>query len=140
MEKAPKNLTGYNFGHPWYYVLGGEILSPKQIRAEVSAGSYQGYMAEEINAVDNKPEPHRSEALRAFKAKFANDLAEDISRYRQIACAIRQDRTENPIFIEPDSCADVHTDISLKYAHIYNDFAHLNYIEDLLAQQGDLFG
>ncbi len=41
--------------------------------------------------------------------------------------------------VEPDSCADNHTDISLKYAHIYNDFAHLNYIEDVLAQQGDLF-
>ena len=52
MKKTPKNLTGYNFGHPWYYVLGGEILSPKQIRADVSAGNYQGYMAEEINAVD----------------------------------------------------------------------------------------
>jgi len=116
-------------------VLGGEILSPKQIRAEVSAGNYQGYMAEEINAIDNKPEPHRSEALRAFKAKFLKDLAEDISRYRQIACAIRRDRAENSVFIEPDSCAD----ISLKYAHIYNDFAHLNCIEDLLAQQGDLF-
>ena len=135
MEKTPKNLPGYNFGHPWYYVLGGEILLPKQIRAEVSAGNYQGYMAEEINAVDNKPEPHRSEALRAFKEKFLKDLAEDISRYRQIACAIRRDRAENPIFIEPD----IHADISLKYAHIYNDFAHLNYIEDLLAQQGDLF-
>jgi hypothetical protein len=121
-------------------VLGGETLSPKQIRAEVSTGSYQGYMAEEINTVDNKPEPHRSEALRAFKAKFLKDLAEDISRYRQIACAIRRDRAENSIFIEPDSCDDNHTNISLKYAHIYNDFAHLNYIEDLLAQQGDLFG
>lgn len=140
MKKKTENLTSYNFGHPWYYVLGGKILSPKQIRAEVSAGNYQGYMAEEITAVDNKQEPYRSEALRAFKAKFLNDLAEDISRYRQIACAIRRDRVENPVFIEPDSCADNHTDISLKYAHIYNDFAHLNYIEDLLAQQGDLFG
>jgi len=112
---------------------------PKQIRAEVSAGKYQGYVAEEINAVDNKPEPHRSEALRAFKAKFTKDLAEDISRYRQIACAIRQDRAENTTFIEHDCCVDIHTDISLKYAHIYNDFAHLIYIEDLLAQQGDLF-
>jgi hypothetical protein len=111
MKKAPQNLTGYNFGHPWYYVLGGEILSPKQIRAEVSTGSYQGYMAEEINAVDNKTEPHRSEALRAFKAKFLKDLAEDISCYRQIACAIRQDRVENPIFVEPDSCADSHGNV-----------------------------
>jgi len=140
MEKKPQNLTGYNFGHPWYYVLGGEILSPKQIRAEVSARNFQGYMAEEVNAVDNKPEPHRSEALRAFKAKFLKDLAEDISRYRQIARAIRRDRAENPVFIEPDSCDNNHTDISLKYAHIYNDFAHLNFIEYLLAQQGDLFG
>ena len=139
MEKKIENLTGYNFGHPWYYVLGGEILSPKQIRAEVSAGNYQGYMADDVHAVDKKHEPHRSEALRAFKAKFMKDLAEDISHYRQIACAIRRDRAENTIFIEPDSCADIHTDISLKYAHIYNDFAHLNYIEDLLAQQGDLF-
>jgi len=110
MKKTPQNQTGYNFGHPWYYVLGGRILSPKQIRAEVSAGNYQGYMAEEINAVDNKPEPQRSEALRSFKVKFLKDLAEDISRYRQIACAIRLDRAENPIFIEPDSCADIHTE------------------------------
>ena len=73
--------------------------------------------------------------------EFGNRCPAQLSggQQQRIACAIRRDRAENPIFVEPDSCADIHTDISLKYAHIYNDFAHLNYIDDLLAQQGDLF-
>lgn len=140
MKTRPENLTGFSAGHPWYYTLGGAILSPKQIRADVLESDCQGYMAEDIQAVDKKPEPHRSEALRAFKVKFTKELAKDISCYRQTACKIRQDRVENPMDVEPDLCADIHVDISLIYSHISNDFTHLNSIEDLLAQQGDLFG
>jgi len=36
-------------------------------------------------------------------------------------------------------CADVHTNLSLKFAHIYNGFTHLNFLDDLPSQQGDLF-
>ena len=32
-------------------------------------------------------------------------------------------------------CSDIHTNMSLKHNHLYDDFAHLVYIDDLLSQQ-----
>ena len=48
-------------------------------------------------------------------------------------------RTAEPLHEEP-RCADVHVNMSLKVSHLINDFAHLLLLDELLAEQPDLFG
>lgn len=130
---------GYNSGHPWYYHLGGKRLTLKEIREDVKASGYQGYRADDIHAADAMPEPRRSERLRALRAEAKQSLAEDVSRYRELArklTAYRRETSGQSI----DGVSDcVHTDIGLKHNHIYNEFAHLHVIGGLLAKQRDLF-
>jgi len=130
--------AGYNAGHPWYYLLGGLVPTPKQIRAHVRSCDYHGYLTDKIIAASRKHEPQRSEALRAIRSKVMAQLRHDLSRYRQVAHELRQHRLHSPVDLERPVCLDVHTNISLKFAHIYNDFAHLFYLDDLPAHQGDL--
>lgn len=133
-----KKINGYGPGHPWYYVLGGPILFPSEIMGNVKIRHYQGYMANEISKANSKPEPQRSEILRALKGKVLADLLSDLSYYRALACKLREFRRDTPCS-EPPSCKDIHVSISLKHNHAYNGFAHLNAIEELLSRQGDLF-
>lgn len=130
---------GYCSGHPWYYNLGGKVLSPKQILESVKASGYQGYMREDIAAADAKAEPQRSELLRALRAKVMDDLARDLSGYRARARELHAFRKVQGEPCEP-SCADIHTNISLKHNHLFNDFAHLVWLDELLSHQLDLFG
>jgi len=140
--KGFKRLTcgGYHAGHPWYYLLGGAVPTLKQIRNEAVGSGYRGYMAEDIDAAAKRAEPKRSEELRKIRAKVLDDLRSDISRYRQVTFKLHTHRRisavcENDII----SCDDIHTAMSLKHAHIYNGFAHLNTLDNLSEQQGDLF-
>ena len=139
IEQTPLTCGGYNAGHPWYYLLGGKVPTPKQIRADAVAQGYHGYMEERIIAVSQKPEPQRSEKLRQIKADIMRGLVEDISRYRNIALQLHRDRTAHGLEENPTCCNDIHTGMSLKYVHIYNGFGHLALLDSLLEQQGDLF-
>ncbi len=129
----------YNSGHPWFYKLGGKVPSPKAIRAEAKAAEYQGYMAEDILKACRKPEPRRSETLRLYKEKFLSDLGQDISGYRQYAFKLHMLRNTGNLIYEGAICDDVHTNISLKHSHIYNDFTHLHLLESFMSQQLNLF-
>lgn len=130
---------GYGSGHPWYYNLGGKVLSPKQIKESVKQSGYQGYMRSDIAAADNRAEPQRSQTLREMRRKAMLDLASDLNGYRARARELAAFRSEHPEPCEPSS-ADIHTNISLKHNHLFNDFAHLIWLDDLLSKQGDLFG
>ncbi len=130
----------YDTGHPWYYFLGGSILTVKQIRDEVQADGYCGYLESYIAEADRKPEPQRSAMLRKFKRRAIDDLKRDLSGYRKRVLEMHRHRKQNPKSGVWRACDDVHTNISLKYNHLYNDFAHLIYLDDLLNRQGDLFG
>lgn len=135
---------GYSAGHPWYYLLGGAIPTLKQIRAYACASAtkngYRGYLADEINAAHARQEPKRSAALRKIKAKVIAGLCDDISRYREVVRELRAYRQRNPLNESPLISADVHMSTSLKFAHIYNGFVHLNTLDALPDQQLDLFG
>lgn len=131
---------GYNAGHPWYYLLGGKVLTPKEIRESVIAGSYRGYRADDIRTVANKCEPKRSEALRNIRQEVMRELKTDIARYRQCVFQLHEYRRATDGLPVPNVCADVHTAVSLKHNHIVNGFAHLALLDELPAQQGDLFG
>lgn len=129
---------GYGSGHPWYYNLGSKVLSPKQIKQSVRESGYQGYMREDIKDANNKAEPQRSHELRAIRTKVMDDLTRDLSSYRARARELAAFRKIKAEPSEP-SCADIHTNISLKHNHLFNDFAHLIWLDELLARQGDLF-
>ena len=134
-----KTHCGYNSGHPWYYLLGGKALAPKQIRDCAKASSYRGYREEKILAAGNKAEPKRSEALRKIRREVMNDLTKDISVYRHCVFELNDHRRNHGEATNPVSCDDVHTAMSLKHNHIYNGFAHLACLDELPEQQCDLF-
>jgi len=133
------NHQSYSPGHPWYYKLDGAVHKPKQILTAVKNDSYQGYLAEDIKQADGKHEPQRSSALRNLREAVTIRLHADLERYREVVCDLRRYRLTDQQEVQP-ICSCVHTSMSLKYNHIYNDFAHLIYIDELLSQQPDLFG
>lgn len=137
--KTEFTWQGYRPSHPWYYVLGGITLMPSDIIACVKASGYKGYLEEDREKADRKPEPQRSESLRTIKEKALADLWRDLSRYRELVCMLRKYRKGRD-YDTPQVCADLHVNISLKYNHLYNDFAHLLALNNLLERQPDLFG
>ena len=137
MENDLKTQTDYNITHPWHYVLGGSVPTLKQILAEVKAANYRGCSVERIDAASRKPEPQRSEALRVIKARVTEELRCDLSSYRQYVCKLYSHRRGEAS--SGQICDDIHVSMSLKCAHIYNDLAHLNVLDNLPAQQKDLF-
>ena len=137
--KLLKEHQGRHSGHPWYYLLGGIVPTPKQIQAEAVASDYCGYMADDIRQIDKMSEPKRSEKLRKLQVKFKADLARDLLRYREVVRELHHERRTNPLQEIPVCCDDVHTAMSLKNAHLCNDFAHLHFLDELLGKQMDLF-
>lgn len=133
-------FADYGTGHPWYYHLGGSVLTPKQIKENVCQDGYRGYLRDDIAKADQRAEPSRSAALRKLRDRALSELKRDLSGYRQRALELLRSRRENMIVEYSTCCDDVHTNISLKHNHLYNGFAHLVYIDELLNQQGDLFG
>jgi len=79
----------YNIGHPWYYVLGGAPLSPKQILAEVRAEGYRGYNRDEIALAASRCEPRRSQDLRALRRLHLDRLSFELSGNRRAARNLR---------------------------------------------------
>ena len=67
------------------------------------------------------------------------ELTKDISRYRQCVFQLRKLKDAEDIPETPSCCSDIHVAMSLKHNHIYNGFAHLALLDELPAQQGDLF-
>ncbi len=131
---------GYSPGHCWYYKLGGQIPYPKQICAAVKISGYRGYAEERIAAADQKPEPLRSEALRQLRDKFLFNLKADLAIYRRRALELSILRKRGGEICLDGSARDIDTSMSLKHNHLYNGFAHLIWLDELLAKQGDLFG
>lgn len=137
--EALKEHCGYHAGHPWYYLLGGNIPTPKQIQADAVASSYCGYSADDLRKIDKQPEPKRSENLRKWQLKFKEELNSDLSRYREVVRELHQYRQDQNWDVIPTCCNDVHTSMSLKYAHLYNAFGHLHFLDEFLGRQLDLF-
>ena len=127
---------GYSAGHPWYYLLGGDIPPIKAIRACATSGEYPGCSASLIREADVKAEPKRTEVLRCLRNRAIEDLRGDISRYRECVSELRRWRDKNEQVDRPE-CGGVHTAISLKFNHILNGFANLRRL-DQLPKQGDL--
>lgn len=139
-QTSRPTANDYSSGHSWYYLLGGAVLSPKQIREETRQSRYRGYAKDDIFAADNKPEPQRSAALRQLRATFEVKLKEDMAIYRNRVLAMHRHRKDHGAPQNPSCSEDVHMAVMLKHNHLVNGFAHLVLIEGLLNKQGDLFG
>lgn len=135
----PLSYDAYKPGHPWYFMLGGPIPTPKAIRQMVLSEGYYGYDRERIRAIAAKPEPHRSRELDSMRAKVKAALRQDISYYRRLAFELRRLRDEGHVSEEQGVCDDIHVSLGLKLSHIYNGFGHLALLDQYPAQQGDLF-
>lgn len=132
---APLSHTDYSPGHSWYYRLGGRPLTPKQILAEVKRKGYRGYLRDEIALADSRCEPRRSEELRALRRQTVDRLRFDLSRYRE---TLRELRNASPSD-QHSIWSDPFVAVGLKHNHLFNEFAHLVWIDDLLSVQKDLF-
>ncbi|WP_217805722.1 hypothetical protein [Roseovarius sp. A-2] len=113
-------------------------MPPKVIRFEVRLAGYKGYRREEILSAASKPEPQRSRLLRKIREEVRQSLKQNISIYREVARELHAYRKAHAGEPVPNCSDSVHTAMSLKYAHIYNDFAHLDLLGSL-PQQVDLF-
>ncbi|MEP0708844.1 MAG: hypothetical protein ABJL17_06815 [Parvibaculum sp.] len=137
METDTQAENPYSPGHPWFYVLGGTPLRPKQIAAQVRIRGYRGYGQHEVEKAARKAEPIRSSALRAIRADVREALFSDLSVYRRVVRTLREFRAAQAD--APAAFADVHQSVSLKHNHLYNDFARLIWLDELLTEQRDLF-
>ncbi len=137
METHLERAKAYGPGHPWYYVLGGHVHGPKAILSHVQQRGYKGYRAEQVEKTNAKEEPHRSEVLRLMRNKALADYRQDLSCYRGLARELHYDRKINGL--TADGCKSIHTNLSLKYNHLFNDLAHLFTLDEHLAVQPDLF-
>lgn len=142
MTRHPDGLIskhrGYGAGHPWYYVLGGEIPALKAIQAHARAMQYGSCAADDIVKAAAKAEPQRTAALNSFKSKFKADLQNDISRYRECVRELNALRKQRLQVEMPTVCNGKHISMSLKFNHLINDFVHLHVLEGLHTQR-DLF-
>lgn len=132
---APLSFHDYDPGHPWYYLLGGKPLTLKQIREHVGRRGYRGYNRDEIATASGRCEPRRSQELRTLRSVALGRLKEDISGYRRAVFLLHEFRAAP----DTDECAEVHVSVSLKHNHLFNEFAHLLWIDELLTHQLDLF-
>lgn len=131
----------YNESHPWYYYLGGRIQYPREIRETVRSSGYRGWMEKDILRMAAMPEPARSTKLRDIRQEVVAQYRSDVTRYREYARELHRYRRKHYASADDSpSCDGVHVSIGLKYAHLFNDFAHLLLLDELLARQPDLFG
>lgn len=131
-------FKGYSPGHPWFYVLGGPVLPLKTIRAQLQSSGYTGYR-DQIEKAAKKPEPKRSAELTRLQDEVQQELKRDVSGYRTAARNLSLYRQRQDLDHEKPECEGLHIAISLKYNHLYNDFAHLIQIERLKSSQRSLF-
>lgn len=124
-------VHGYRPTHPWYYLLGGPILKPRAIKALVLTSGYQGYRADDIRQADRLPEPQRMRKLGQVTDEVKAELRGDLARYRQLAHQLRARRAEQGIPVQPSHCDGLDVALGLKFAHVYNGYAHVVALERL---------
>lgn len=127
----------YSEGHPWFYVLGGMPMRVKDIKAYVTKTEITGYLERDIEAVDARAKPKRSDDIKAMRASIRDELAKDIRRYRE---CVRELATHRASYDEGGEikCEDIHVSLGLKFSHLLNGFGNLRAL-DALAVQKDLF-
>ena len=74
-----------------------------------------------------------------MKGRVLTSFWKNLSRYRELANQLRQYRQTNDSRHAGAVCDGIHTNISLKHNHIFNDIAHLLFLDDCLSKQKDLF-
>ena len=73
--------------------------------------------------------------MRKLRSRHLDRLRFDLSGYRRAVRDLRAHRQTNSEL----KCYEVHVSIGLKMSHLYNEFGHLVWIDELLSHQLDLF-
>lgn len=133
-------INDYSPGHCWYYRLKGAVLSLKEILATVKSSGYESiYKAKFMR--DNEKDD-RTIKLLEHKKDSTNRIKDDISAYRKYCFYYHKLKEVDPNDME--SHMDLCVSLSLKYCHIYNRFADLILLDNLLngsdSGQSDMFG
>lgn len=128
---------GHDCGEPWYYALGGPVLTIKQIKAKVKASNHRGYLENELPLIDAQPEPRRLELFLHYREEFRAELAENLSSYRRAVRKLNEYRASSQQKAPPTYCHEVHEEMSVTYALLTIDFGHLALIDELLSKEPD---
>ena len=131
----------YQPGHPWFCLQGGTPPTPGQIEADAAGSPYGSYRVNDIAKADKLPEPRRSAELRELLAWAELELAQDRERYAHYVAklAIRRRDSEDPAGADTSIWDELCTALSLKYCHLFNDFAHQRSLRHLVDRQPSLF-
>lgn len=134
---------GYNSGHPWYYRLGGEILTVEQIKTKASDGRTIPHFVQMYYAkLDMMEEPKRSASIQQEIDALERGLRKDVARYLECVTEINRLRTvcgPEPYDWIKQTYNEPTTSISLKHNHISYCAAKITALKSL-KRQGDLFG
>ena len=129
-------FNDYSVGSTWFFHLGGEPPYIKSILADVKKRGYKGAFREDIEKAD--AHANRAVKLPLLFDEYKDELKGDIASYRKYRCQLFKYRS-----IGGEGDIDFCTNLSCKYSHIYNQLAHLIYIDSLLNKSGsqmDIFG
>lgn len=133
--------AGYNSSHPWYYKLGGRILSPAEIAAEVEheLGTTGDFTM--VEKLDQMNEPRRSNKIRKAIEQLQQSQQQNVERYHEVTEQLTYER-ERPGPYEWDKrrmWSDPTTAVSLKHNHIAYAHATICRLNDLVSVQLELF-
>lgn len=108
-----KNDTGYKPSHPWYYMNGGEVLRPDQIKPSNQSNLVDSFSGQIDKAKDNRTYLARLERERAL---VCVEIDRHINRYREILKGGESSFKGDPVW--PDARLNFCTALSLKHNHI----------------------
>lgn len=111
-----------------------------EIETSVSRTNYRGYRERDLARADKLPEPRRSAELRQLHEWAKSELAADHERYLHYVAklAIRRQDPNDPAGADESPWDELYTALSLKYCHLFNDFAHLRTLREMLERQPSL--
>lgn len=132
-------IQGYWPTHPWYYLLGGQVLMSRAIKALAISSDYRGYRADEIGKADCLAEPKRSRTLDRVEQDVLSQLRADLARYRHLAHHLRLRRQASGVPENPVICDDLDVSLGLAFAHVYNGYAHVVALDETRSRQLALF-
>lgn len=133
--------AGYDSGHPWYYKLGGRILTPDEVKALARATDSKRGDNARVAKLAQMSEPRRSKEVRAAIAQLEKAVQGHIYRYLQVSRRVQYERErpgpytwdERRMWNEPDTAT------SLTHNHITYDQGTIEMLKRVGWVQLELF-
>jgi hypothetical protein len=140
-EFAPHGGS-YDSGHPWYYKLGGRILTPEEIIDQARNDLAKRHFVQQYAKFDRMDEPRRSIEIAETIKSIEYVMQAYIARYLECVAEIKTLRTVFgpwPFDQVKETYNEPNTAISLRHNHISYAAAQIKALRSFQTQ-GDLFG